>query len=47
MAFKIVTMRTSVWYDTDEPFPEGERLNTVIQELIDEGNYEIIRIVEE
>lgn len=47
MAYKMVMIGTSVWYDTDEPFPEGEHLNTIIEELIDEGNYEIIDIVEE
>jgi flavodoxin len=41
MTYKEVIIVTSIWYDEEEPFPEGDSLTTIIEELVNEGNYEI------
>lgn len=39
--YKKVIIETSIWYDREEPFPEGEALYTCIEELINGRNYVI------
>ena len=41
MTYKEVIIVTIIWYDDEEPFPTGDRLTTIIEELVNEGNYEI------